>query len=138
MATGGTALVAIAFPNLAERSRAFGVLGVIAGVAMALGPTLGGFLASWLGWRWIFFANVPFCLALALVVPRLVAEANDREGRRLDLIGIALLTMSLGLAIDALLEARRAPCPPSLLPCCRHGIGVRIPVATMAQSAPGA
>jgi len=115
MATGGTALVAIAFPNVAERSRAFGVLGVIAGVAMALGPTLGGFLASWLGWRWIFFANVPFCLALALVVPRLVAEANDREGRRLDPIGIALLTMSLSLAIDALLRrdgsfALRASC----------------------------
>ena len=115
MATGGTALVAIAFPNVAERSRAFGVLGVIAGVAMALGPTLGGFLASWLGWRWIFFANVPFCLALALAVPRLVAEANDREGRRLDPIGIALLTMSLGLAIDALLRrdgslALRASC----------------------------
>lgn len=115
MATGGTALVAIAFPNVAERSRAFGVLGVIAGVAMALGPTLGGFLASWLGWRWIFFANVPFCLALALAVPRLVAEANDREGRRLDPVGIALLTMSLGLAIDALLRrdgslALRASC----------------------------
>jgi EmrB/QacA subfamily drug resistance transporter len=109
MATGGTALVAIAFPNVAERSRAFGVLGVIAGVAMALGPTLGGFLASWLGWRWIFFANVPFCLALALAVPRLVAETNDREGRRLDLVGIALLTISLGLVIDALLRRDSSP-----------------------------
>jgi MFS family permease len=104
MATGGTALVAIALPNVAQRARAFGVIGVISGVAMALGPTLGGFLASWLGWRWIFFANVPFCLALALAVPRLVAETNDQEGRRLDPVGIALLTISLGLAIDALLR----------------------------------
>jgi len=115
MATGGTALVAIAFPNVAQRSRAFGVLGVIAGIALALGPTLGGFLASWFGWRWIFFANVPFCLALALAVPRLVAETNDREGRRLDPVGIALLTISLGLVIDALLRrdgslALRATC----------------------------
>ena len=120
MATGGTALVASAFPNVAQRTRAFGVMGVISGVAMALGPTLGGFLASWLGWRWIFFANVPFCLALALAVPRLVAETNaqqggDREGRRLDPVGIALLTISLGLAIDALLRrdgslAFRATC----------------------------
>jgi EmrB/QacA subfamily drug resistance transporter len=116
MATGGTALVAIAFPNVAERTRAFGVIGVISGIAMALGPTLGGLLASWLGWRWIFFANIPFCLALAVAVPRLVAETNkDREGRRLDLVGIALLTMSLGLAIDALLRrdgslALRATC----------------------------
>jgi len=115
MATGGTALVAIAFPNVDQRTRAFGVMGVISGVAMALGPTLGGFLASWFGWRWIFFANVPFCLALALAVPRLVAETNDREGRRLDPVGIALLTISLGLAIDALLRrdgslALRATC----------------------------
>jgi EmrB/QacA subfamily drug resistance transporter len=120
MATGGTALVAIAFPNVAQRTRAFGVLGVISGVAMALGPTLGGFLASWFGWRWIFFANIPFCLVLAVAVPRLVAETNDqqardREGRRLDPVGIALLTISLGLALDALLRrdgslALRATC----------------------------
>ena len=115
MATGGTALVAIAFPNVAQRTRAFGVMGVISGVAMALGPTLGGVLASWLGWRWIFFANIPFCLALALAVPRLVVETNGREGRRLDLLGITLLTLSLGLAIDALLRrdgslALRATC----------------------------
>ncbi len=69
MATGGIALVAISFPNVSQRTRAFGVMGIISGVAMALGPTLGGFLASWFGWRWIFFANVPFCLALVLAVP---------------------------------------------------------------------
>jgi MFS family permease len=120
MATGGTALVAIAFPNVAQRTRAFGVLGVISGVAMALGPTLGGFLASWFGWPWIFFANVPYCLALAVAVPRLVAETNDQQGRdrggrRLDAVGVALLTISLGLVLDALLRrdgslALRATC----------------------------
>ena len=111
MATGGTALVAIAFPNVAQRARAFGVIGVISGVAMALGPTLGGFLAAWLGWRWIFFANIPFCLALALAlaVPLLVAETNDKGERRLDPVGIALLTISLGLAIDALLRRDGSP-----------------------------
>lgn len=104
VATGGTALVASAFPNVAQRARAFGVMGVISGVAMALGPTLGGFLAACLGWRWIFFANIPFCLALALAVPLLVAESNERGERRLDPVGTALLTISLGLAIDALLR----------------------------------
>lgn len=115
MATGGTALVATAFPNVALRARAFGVIGVLSGVAMALGPTLGGFLAAWLGWRSIFFANVPFCLALAFAVPRLVAETSEREGRRLDAVGISLLTIALGLVIDALLRrdgslAVRAAC----------------------------
>jgi MFS family permease len=109
MVTGALALVASAFPNAGQRARAFGVMGVISGVAMALGPTLGSFLASWLGWRWIFFANIPFCVALALAVPRLVVETRDPQGRPLDLVGVALLTMSLGLAIDALLRHDVSP-----------------------------
>jgi MFS family permease len=115
MVTGAIALVAGAFPNLGQRARAVGIIGVISGVAMALGPTLGGLLASWFGWRWIFYANVPFCLSLTLLVPRLVAETNDPDGPPLDLVGVALLTISLGLAIDALLRqdgslAIRAAC----------------------------
>jgi len=115
MVTGATALIAGAFPNLGQRARAFGMIGVIAGVAMALGPTLGGLLASWFGWRWIFYANIPFCLSLTLVVPRFVAETNDPDGPPLDPVGVALLTISLGLAIDTLLRrdgslAIRAAC----------------------------
>jgi len=104
MVTGAVALVAGAFPDHGQRARALGIIGVISGVAMALGPSLGGLLASWFGWRWIFYANVPCCLALALAVPRLVAETNDPNGRPLDPLGVALLTLSLGLAIDALLR----------------------------------
>jgi len=115
MVTGATALIAGAFPNLGQRARAFGMIGVIAGAAMALGPTLGGLLASWFGWRWIFYANIPFCLSLTLVVPRFVAETNDPDGPPLDPVGVALLTISLGLAIDTLLRrdgslAIRAAC----------------------------
>jgi MFS family permease len=104
MVTGALSLLASAFPSAGQRARAFSVTGVISGVAMALGPTLGSFLASWFGWRWIFFANIPFCVALALAVPRLVAETRDPEGRPLDPVGVVLLTISLGLAIDALLR----------------------------------
>jgi MFS family permease len=102
--TGAIALVADAFPNLGQRARAFGIIGVISGVAMALGPTLGGLLAAWTGWRWIFYANIPFCLLLTVAVPRLVAEANDPDGPPFDPVGIALFTISLGLFIDALLR----------------------------------
>jgi MFS family permease len=104
MVTGAIALVAGVFQDIDQRARAFGVIGVISGVAMGLGPTLGGLLASWLGWRWIFYANVPFCSALAFAVPQFVAETKDPRGRSLDPVGIALLTISLGLAIDALLR----------------------------------
>jgi MFS family permease len=61
-------------------------------------------LAAWFGWRWIFYANIPVCLALAVAVPRFIAETHDRDGRPLDPAGIALLTLSLGLAVDALLR----------------------------------
>ena len=104
LATGALALVATSFPGAGQRARAFGVMGVISGVAMAMGPTLGSFLASWFGWRWIFLANIPFCAALALAVPRLVAETRDPKGRPLDPVGVVLLTASLGLAIDTLLR----------------------------------
>src|ERR1700684_1158635 len=50
MVTGAIALVAGSFPNLGQRARAFAIIGVISGVAMALGPTLGGLLAAWFGW----------------------------------------------------------------------------------------
>ncbi|MCP4619367.1 MAG: MFS transporter [Bradyrhizobium sp.] len=104
LVTGALALIAGTFPNPEQRARAFGTVGVVSGIAMALGPTLGGLFASWLGWRWIFYANIPFCVALALAVPRLITETSDPNGRPLDLLGVALLTMALGLAIDALLR----------------------------------
>ena len=103
MTTGAIALLAHAFPNGEQRTRAFGINGVISGVAMALGPTLGGALAAWFGWRWVFFANIPICVALALAVPRLVAETHRSAERRIDPVGVALLTISLGLIVNALL-----------------------------------
>ncbi|WP_407146460.1 MFS transporter [Bradyrhizobium sp. ORS 86] len=108
-ATGAIALVAGAFPNLAQRARAFGIIGIISGVAMALGPTLGGLLAARFGWRWIFYANVPFCAALVISVPQLVAEVRTTDRRPVDFLGVALLTMSLGLVIDALLRRDSSP-----------------------------
>ncbi|UGY28494.1 MFS transporter [Bradyrhizobium septentrionale] len=107
--TGAIALVAGAFPHQSQRARVFGTIGVISGVAMALGPTLGGLLAAWCGWRWIFLANIPFCLTLALAVPRLITETNEPGGRPLDPVGIVLLTLALGLAIDALLRHDASP-----------------------------
>jgi MFS family permease len=104
MVTGTSALVASNFPDRGDRSRAFGVLGVVSGIAMALGPTLGGVLASWFGWPWIFYANVPFCLALAIAVPRIVDESRSPETRQVDVRGIVLLSVALCLVVDALLR----------------------------------
>ena len=101
--TGSIALTASAYPDPADRARAFGLGGIVSGAAMAIGPTLGGAVAAWLGWRWIFLANIPFCLLAAWIVPRLVAEERADDARPLDPAGIALLTLALGLAIETLL-----------------------------------
>jgi MFS family permease len=109
LVTGGFASIATAFPTPEARARAFGIAGVASGVAMALGPSLGGIIGAGLGWRWIFLANLPLCTLIALTVPRLVAEVREDTDKPLDWPGIAILTLALGLAIEAILEARHAP-----------------------------
>nr|WP_083916116.1 MFS transporter [Methylobacterium sp. B34] len=109
LVTGGFASIATAFPAPKARARAFGIVGVASGVAMAMGPSLGGIIGAGLGWRWIFLANLPFCILITLLVPRLVAEMRDDTDKPLDWPGIAILTLALGLAIEAILEARHAP-----------------------------
>ncbi|WP_422032395.1 MFS transporter [Reyranella sp.] len=106
--TGSIALTASAYPDPADRARAFGLAGIVSGAAMALGPTLGGIVAASLGWRWIFLANLPCCLLAAWIVPRLVSEERAAVSRPLDLAGVALLTLALGIAIETLLAGRTA------------------------------
>lgn len=106
--TGSIALIASAYPEPKDRARAFGLAGIVSGIAMAVGPTLGGVVATWFGWRWIFLANIPFCLLAAWIVPRLVAEERAAETRPLDPVGVTLLTLALGIAIEALLAGRTA------------------------------
>lgn len=104
--TGSIALTAGAYPDPADRARAFGLAGIISGAAMAIGPTLGGAVAAWFGWRWIFLANLPFCVLAAWIVPRLIAEERAADTRPLDPVGVALLTLALGIAIETLLAGR--------------------------------
>ena len=106
--TGGIALLASTYTWPDGRARALALMGVISGTAMALGPTLGGLVSAWMGWRWIFLAN-PLCLLAILAVPRLVAELRGPAGGPLDWSGIVLLTLALGLAIESLLMGRAAP-----------------------------
>jgi EmrB/QacA subfamily drug resistance transporter len=99
----GTALVRTLLPPHVH-GRAFGLVGAGIGVAAALGPTLGGFIAEGLGWRWIFAANLAVLapgLVLAWRLPR--RDAGAKAGR-FDLPGAALLLVSLvSLALAATL-----------------------------------
>lgn len=104
--TGSYALIAHVYVEAKARTDAFALIGVMSGVAMAFGPTMGGLVSSWIGWRWIFLINLPACALVAWGVPRLVAEAREVEARPLDLPGVALFTSALTALVEALLHGR--------------------------------
>jgi MFS family permease len=104
--TGGFALIAGVYVEARARTDAFALVGVMSGVAMAFGPTMGGLVSSWIGWRWIFLINLPACALVAWGVPRLVAEAREALPRPLDLVGVALFTSALTALVEALLHGR--------------------------------
>lgn len=104
--TGGLAAISLCYPasNTNNRARAFGIIGVTGGAAMALGPTLGGLIAAHAGWRWVFLINLPICALSEWAVRRVIAESRDEEGRPLDPAGVALLTLAIALPVQAILQ----------------------------------
>jgi EmrB/QacA subfamily drug resistance transporter len=89
------ALLAQAFQGR-ERGIAFGAFGAITGVAVAIGPVLGGAITSGASWRWIFFVNIPIGIAALAATLTRVDESRDPDARRPDWAGF--LTFSAGLA----------------------------------------
>jgi MFS family permease len=70
--------------------QAIGLWSGVSAMALAAGPVLGGLLTDALGWRWVFYANVPVGVAAFLVAGRVVAESRNPDAGRLDLPGLAL------------------------------------------------
>ena len=91
----GLALLSDAYRGK-DRGVAFGVFGATTGVAVAVGPVLGGALTSGLSWRWIFLVNIPVGIATLIVTLRAVHESRDAHARPIDFLGLG--TFSLGLA----------------------------------------
>src|ERR1700758_591367 len=98
------ALLADAFPPR-ERGTAFGVFGAVTGVAVAIGPVLGGALTSWLSWRWIFFVNLPVGVVAVFLSAAKLRESSDPEHARIDPPGLVTLTGGLVTLILGLIEA---------------------------------
>jgi EmrB/QacA subfamily drug resistance transporter len=98
------ALLAQAFRG-SDRGIAFGVFGAITGIAVAVGPVLGGAITSGFSWRWIFFVNIPIgVLASALTLLR-VEESRDPNASRLDWLGFVSFSSALGLLVYGLIES---------------------------------
>lgn len=108
---GGAAMFATALALLAsafhgkDRGTAFGVFGAVTGVAVAIGPVLGGVLTSGLSWRWIFFVNIPICAVAVAVSLLKVAESKDPRAGRPDWIGFLTFSLALGALVYGLIEA---------------------------------
>lgn len=85
---------------------AVAVWGSMGAVAAAFGPTLGGLIVDWAGWRWVFFVNLPVC-AVAIVAGRrvLVESREDDPGPFPDLVGSALLALGVASVSLALVQS---------------------------------
>jgi EmrB/QacA subfamily drug resistance transporter len=97
------ALIASAFQGR-ERGTAFGIYGAVLGGAVAVGPLVGGALTTALGWRWIFFVNVPIgVVAVGLTLAK-VQESRDPTGHKIDWLGVATFSVSLFTLVLALIR----------------------------------
>jgi MFS transporter, DHA2 family, methylenomycin A resistance protein len=90
------------------RARAIGIWTAAGGVAIAAGPVAGGLLLTWLGWRSIFFVNLPICAFGLILTLRCVPppQYDKKKHHSFDLAGQALAIVALTALISAVIEAR--------------------------------
>ncbi|MFF9216422.1 MFS transporter [Streptomyces viridosporus] len=117
-AVGGSMLNPVAmsiitntFTDPRERARAIGAWGAVVGLSMAAGPLVGGLLVQSVGWRSIFWINLPVGLAALLLTLRFVPESRAPRARRPDPVGQLLVIALFGSLTYAIIEAPHATLP---------------------------
>ena len=88
-----------------DRGIAFGIYGAVLGLAVAVGPLLGGVLTSGLSWRWIFWVNIPVGVAVVVVTLTRLRESNNPGAPRPDWAGFGIFTAALVLVVYGLINA---------------------------------
>jgi EmrB/QacA subfamily drug resistance transporter len=90
----------------AERNKAFGIWGGVAGSGAAAGVLMGGILVEYLSWEWIFLINVPIGVAIIVLAPWLISEGRvETADRRIDPLAAVLVTAGLVSFVYAMSEA---------------------------------
>ncbi|MFG3099231.1 MFS transporter [Streptomyces sp. NPDC048182] len=114
-AVGGSMLNPVAmsiitntFTDPRERARAIGTWGAVVGLSMAAGPLVGGVLVESVGWRSVFWVNLPVGLAALLLTLRFVPESRAPKARRADPVGQVLVIALFGALTYAIIEAPSA------------------------------
>jgi MFS family permease len=107
-------IIQVEFPP-AERPKAFGFQGLVQGLAAISGQIIGGGLIALdllgLGWRTVFLINIPVGVTALLAANRLIPESRSETARRLDLVGVGLVTLALSLVMIPAIEGRELGWP---------------------------
>jgi EmrB/QacA subfamily drug resistance transporter len=110
-AVGGSMLNPVAmsiitntFTERTERARAIGIWGGVVGLSMALGPVVGGVLVSTVGWRSIFWVNIPVGIAAIILTAVFVPESRAPRARRFDPVGQVLVMVALATLVYGIIE----------------------------------
>jgi EmrB/QacA subfamily drug resistance transporter len=107
---GGAAMFAVSLAIISqefhgrERGTAFGIWGATVGAAVAVGPLVGGALTTYVGWRWIFFVNIPIGIACVVAGLRELNETRNEEAGQFDVSGLLTLTGGLFALVLGLLR----------------------------------
>jgi EmrB/QacA subfamily drug resistance transporter len=142
---GGAAMFSTSLALLAssfrgrERGMAFGVWGAITGLAVAIGPVVGGGLTTGFGWRWIFLVNVPIGVIGVLVTLLKVEESRQPGARHPDWIGALTFSGALAALVYALIQGENKGWGSTEIVACLVGAAVLLLlflIAELVQKAP--
>ncbi|MFT4111700.1 MFS transporter [Silvibacterium sp.] len=97
-------IIAMAFPKPKDRAKAVGVWGAVAGVSLGVGPLIGGALTQTVGWRSIFWINVPVGIVAFVLAAIFVPESKAPRARRFDPVGQALVLIGLSALTWGVIE----------------------------------
>jgi EmrB/QacA subfamily drug resistance transporter len=103
---GTLSIITVTFPAH-ERAKAIGIWAGVSGLALSLGPTLGGYLVQHVGWQSVFFLNVPIGILGFIVGLQTIRESRSEQARHLDIPGLLLGTGALFSLTYALIEANQ-------------------------------
>ncbi len=100
-------IIVTVFPDRLGKARATGIWASVAGLSIATGPVIGGILVSGLGWRSIFWINVPIGVGAVVLTQRFVPESKAARVHRLDLVGEVLVASVLASTATVIIEGPR-------------------------------
>ncbi len=105
---GTLSIIRHVYPDRGTRADALGIWAAVSGLALALGPVIGGALVGASSWRSIFWFNLAFGALAFMTALVFVPETSDRQGRKIDYPGIALGAVALGTASFAVIQGEQS------------------------------